>query len=106
MERNQAEEMGRAADKLAEAVSHLDLTLSRFLEVQESGRMSGGTILRYVGVGGYGDEPAVKLAIGLKHAGRGAREPGLVVTEDEDPDPEGVRSRREERRASERAHES
>lgn len=106
MERNQAEEMGRAADKLAEAVSHLDLTLSRFLEFQEWGRLSGGTILRHVGAGGYDEQSAVQLALGLKRAGGGARETGLVVTEDEDPGPEEVRSRREERRAGERAHES
>ena len=101
MERNQAEEMGRAADRLAEAVNHLHLTLSPILEVQESGRRPGTTILGYAGAGGYDEASAVELALGLKRAGRGAREPGLVVTEERDPTPDEVRSRREERRSRE-----
>lgn len=101
MDQNQAEEMGRAAEKLAEAVNHLDLTLSRFLEFQESAGRPGTTVLSYLGAGGYGEGGAVELALGLKRGGRGAREVGLVVTEEEDPGPEEVRSRREERRARE-----
>lgn len=105
MEHNQAEEMGRAADRIAEAVNRLDLTLGRLLELQE-GRRPGTTVLGFVGAGGYREGAAVRLALGLKRGGRGAREPGLVVTEEEDPSPEEVRSRREERRARERAGES
>lgn len=108
MERNQAEEMSRAADRITEAVRDLDATLNRFLVLQErlqrradadEHRRPGDLVLGLLGSGGLEDERAAKLAVGLKRHGGGV---GRVVTEEQDPSPERVRERRKARRAAER----
>ena len=76
-ERDQAEEMVRAADRFAEAAERLSLSLDRFLEFQrhrgiEFGwargeRFSGELILGLLGTGGLPDEEAGGLANDAVH---------------------------------------
>jgi hypothetical protein len=98
VDRNQAEELSRSADRITEAVRELTWTLNRFLEYQQTGRVRGETLLSFLGAGGINDQKAIGLAQALKHHGP---ETSLLVTEDRDPSPDQVRKRREVRRARE-----
>lgn len=97
MERNQAEEIARSADRITEAVRELSRSLDRLAGYQEE-RRPGGLVLGLLGAGGMDDERATVLALGLKRHGEG---PPRVLTEDRDPSPEEVRERREARRTME-----
>ena len=113
MERNEAEEIRRAADQITEAVRELSSTLNRFVEYQEhrggaedfgwwteSGyRRRGELVLGFVGSGGLPEKEAMILALELKRRDEGS--PARIAAEASDPTPEQVRGRRESRRAAE-----
>jgi hypothetical protein len=110
MERNQAEEMIRAADRFAEATRELTKSIDRFLEYQEyeygrtrgrGERLPGDLVLGLLGAGGLSDEEAGKLAHEAVHKAR--RELGRTGTLPT-PGPEEIKAweqRREERRRRE-----
>lgn len=111
MERDEAAEIRRAADDITEAVRELSSTLNRIADSQrrpgedfgwwtESGyRSRGELVLGLLGAGGMPARKAEALALGLKRHGEFLPR---VLTVEEDPTPERVRQRREERRADER----
>jgi hypothetical protein len=83
VDRNQAEEISRAADRITEAVRELTFALNRFLEHQERYveaehnrdrwqyyRRPGELLLGFLGAGELPDEEAGKLAQDTVHRAR------------------------------------
>lgn len=126
MERNQAEEMSKAADRFAEAARELSATLNRFLEFQETswerfqeyqrstvdlepehpsyvyrgkaGEQYGRVVLGFLGAGGLSEDEAGVLADDLVHD---VRKQFVMTINLPTPGPEEIRAwerRREERR--------
>jgi hypothetical protein len=97
MERNQAEEMSRAADRITEAVRELTSVFNRFLEYQEQERtrsyQRGGILLSYLGAGGLEEGEVKDLASSIKS--QREYEPPKGLVQGTAPTPPQVRARRE-----------
>lgn len=107
-ERNQAEEMTRAADKFAEAARDLAGSLDRFLEFHQA-TMGGETYVwtekrRELRREPLSDEDAVALALRAEREVRKEKAQSVDWEQEErhpTPTPEDVRRRQEDRRGRE-----
>lgn len=107
-ERNQAEELSRAANRITDAVKDLTAVISDFLEHQQDvehrwQRPARPNKLQEPYWGGLPEGVAVEMALRVVHEVREEMERGLETDEERlpAPSPEEVRKRREERRKRE-----